>query len=262
MIAAHGILRQVLGIDEDLELILTDRVPRPKPPPTEAPQRDEVLAGRLDVRALEQGVEAAGYGVMRARAAWLPNLNLFARYDRVDVNDPLSFNETGWLVAVNLRWTPFLGFSQVGALGEAQAAEAETRARLRALRQQAWAEARAEHANWQAEVKGWHAASQGVLDAEEALALTEARYAEGLDNITALLRAQAEELAARTREISARFNAVVAAERFRLAVSNNSGRGSVHARPARCLRCSSRQATRWKPTSLFSKSTPAICRPR
>ena len=223
VVGGHAILRQVLGIDEDRELVLTDRVPRPRPPATQSPARTEVLSGRRDIQALQQGVEAAEYGVKRARAAWFPDLNFYARYDRVDANDPLSFNETGWLVAVNLRWTPFLGFSQVGALGEAEAEEAETRARLRALRQQAWAEAQTEHANWQAEVQRWQAASKGVPEAEEALALTEARYVEGLDDITALLRAQAEELAARTREISARFNAVVAAERYRLAVSNDVG---------------------------------------
>lgn len=224
VVGAHAVLRQVLGTDENIELTLTDRVPRPKPPARDAPERRQVLSGRRDLQALEQGLEAAEFGVKRARSAWLPDLNLYARYDRVDANDPLDFNETGWLVALNLRWTPFLGFSQVGALGEAEAEEAETRARLRALRQQAWAEAQTEHANWQAEVQRWQAASKGVLAAEEALALTEARYAEGLDDITALLRAQAEELAARTREIDARFNAVVAAERYRLAVSSDSQR--------------------------------------
>ena len=221
VVGAHAILRQVLGIDEHRKLVLTDQVPRPGPPAKESPERTEVLSDRRDIQALQQSVEAAGYGVKRARAAWFPDLDFYARYDRVDANHPLSSSETNWLVAVNLRWTPFLGFSQVGALGEAEAEEAETRARLRALSQQAWAEAQTEHANWKAEVQRWQAASKGVPEAEEALALTEARYAEGLDDITALLRAQAEELAARTREISARFNAVIAAERYRLAVSND-----------------------------------------
>ena len=223
VVGAHAILRQILGIDDNRELDLPDPVPRPRMPATHAPERTDVLTARRDIQALQQGLEAAEYGVRRARAAWLPDLNFYARYDQVDANDPLSFNESGWLVAVNLRWTPFLGFSQVGALGEAEAEEAETRARLGALRRQAWAEAQTEHANWQAEVQRWQAAAKGVPEAEAALALTEARYAEGLDDITALLRAQAEALAARTREISARFNAVVAAERYRLAVPNASG---------------------------------------
>lgn len=218
VVAAHGILRRVLGMDGDVQLILIDPVPRPELPGPALPIDHEALADRSDLRALEQGLEAARYGVRRARAAWLPDVNLYARYDRLYGNDPLDFDETGWLLAVNLRWTPFAGFAQAGALDEAQAAEAETRARLQALRQKAWAEVQTAHADWTAEAKGWNSASKGVLDAEEALALTEARYAEGLDDITALLRAQAEELAARTREIDARFNALVAAERYRLAL--------------------------------------------
>ncbi len=225
VVAAHAILHRVLGTDTDAELLLTDTIPRPRPPVHEAPLRHEVLSGRNDLQALEEGVEAAEYGVKRARAAWLPDLNLYARYDRVDASDPPGFNDTGWLVAVNLHWTPFAGFSQVGALTEAEAAQAETRAQLRALRQQAWAEARTEYATWKAEVEGWQSAGRGVDHAEGALALTEARYAEGLDDITALLRAQAEELAARTREIKARFDALVAAERYRLAVSGENAGG-------------------------------------
>lgn len=223
VVAAHSILRRVLGMDGDVQLVLTDPVPRPELPAPDLPIDEEALADRSDLRALEQGLEAARYGVKRARAAWLPDVNLYARYDRLYGNDPLDFDETGWLLAVNMRWTPFAGFAQAGALDEAQATEAETRARLQALRQRAWAEAQTAHADWKAEVQGWQSASRGVLDAENALALTEARYAEGLDDITALLRAQAEELAARTREINARYNAVVAAERFRLALPAGDG---------------------------------------
>ncbi len=218
VVAARSMLRRVLGMDGDVRLHLTDPVPRPRAPAAESSIDRHALSGRRDLQALEQGLEAAEFGVKRARAAWLPDVNLLARYDHLDGYDPLEFDESGWLLAVNLRWTPFAGFGQAGALDEAQAVEAETRARLQALRQQAWAEAQSAHADWKAQVQGWESAGKGVLDAEEALALTEARYAEGLDDITALLRAQAEELAARTREINARYRAVVAAQRYRLAL--------------------------------------------
>ncbi len=79
-------------------------------------------------------------------------------------------------------------------------------------------EARSAQADWQAQVAGWDQAAAGVEDAAAALDQTFGRYAEGLDDITDLLRAQAEDLAARTREINARFNATIAAERYRLAI--------------------------------------------
>ncbi|PLW84174.1 hypothetical protein CWI75_02155 [Kineobactrum sediminis] len=223
VISAHAMLRRILGMDGDAQLVLTDPVPQPRVPEPEVVINQETLSNRRDLQALERGLEAAEFGVRRARAAWLPDINLYARYDRLYGNDPLEFDETGWLLAVHLRWTLFAGFSQIGALDEAQATEAETRVRLRALRQQAWAEAQTAHAEWTAEVLGWQSVSKGVLDAEQALALTEARYAEGLDDITALLRAQAEELAARTREINARFKALLAAERYRLALPADEG---------------------------------------
>ena len=222
VVAGHSMLRRVLGVDGDVNLALIDSVPRPHRPESQAPVDQDLLSERRDLQAAEQGLEAAEHGVKRAQAAWLPEVNLYARYDKVEGNQPFDFDETGWLVAVNMRWKLFAGFGQVGALDEARAMQVESRARLRALRQQAWAEAQTAHAEWEAQFRGWRSASSGLLDAAEALALTEARYAEGLDDMTALLRAQAEELAARTREINARFNAVVAAERYRLAVSNES----------------------------------------
>lgn len=221
VVAANGSLRRLLGMPGDRNFELTDNVPRPAAPAPLTEDLEHVLENRRDLKALEQRVTAAEFGVRRAKSAWLPDVNLLARYDRLEGNDPIDFSENGWLLAVSLRWTPFAGFEHVGALGEARAIEEETRARLRALRQGAWAEAQAAHAQWQAEFEGWKSASSAVAGAENALALTEARYAEGLDDITALLRAQAEELAARTREINARFNAVVAASRYRLAVAED-----------------------------------------
>ena len=221
VVAANGSLRRLLGMPGDRDLTLTDDVPQPAAPAPMAADLAHILANRRDLKALEQSVEAAEFGVKRAKSAWLPDVNLLARYDRLEGNEPIDFSENGWLLAVSLRWTPFAGFDHIGALGEARAIEDETRARLRALRQGAWAEAQAVHAQWQAEFEGWESASRAVAGAENALALTEARYAEGLDDITALLRAQAEELAARTREINARFNAVVAASQYRLAVAED-----------------------------------------
>ncbi|HEY7775383.1 MAG TPA: TolC family protein [Kineobactrum sp.] len=140
VIAAHAMLRRILGMDGDAQLVLTDPVPQPRVPEPEVVINQEILSNRRDLQALERGLEAAEFGVRRARAAWLPDINLYARYDRLYGNNPLEFDETGWLLAVHLRWTLFAGFSQIGALDEAQATEAETRARLQALRQQAWAE--------------------------------------------------------------------------------------------------------------------------
>jgi outer membrane protein TolC len=215
VVVAHSMLRQVLGLEGDGLLDLSDPVPEP---PRILEQEEFMPAARNDLLALEEAVKAAEAGVDRARAAYMPDVNLFARYQRVEMNQPFSFNETDWIVGVNLGWTLFAGFGQKGALDEARAVEQEARAELRALRQRARSEVQDAYAWWHAELQAWHSASLSVAAAEEALALTEQRYAEGLDDMAAVLQAQAEELRALTRETSARYNALVAAQRYRLAV--------------------------------------------
>ncbi len=219
VVSAQAQLRQVLGLEGGLRLQLTDPVPEPSGVLPSRPIQAEWLAERQDLRALEQTLGAARFGVRRARAAYVPDVNLLLRYQDIDLDRPLDLEESGWLVAVNLRWTPFAGLAQAGAVAEARAREHEARAQWQALRQRAWAEAESAQADWQAEWIGWQRASSGVEEAEAALALTEGRYAEGLDDMTSLLQAQAEELGAITREINARFSALVAAERYRLAVA-------------------------------------------
>lgn len=216
VIAAQSLLRQVLGIDDEAPLLLTDTVPEP---PQLVP-REETVHARHDVQALEEGVKAAEAGVLRARAAYLPDINIIARYQRAEFNQPLSFHETDWLIAINLGWKLFAGFGQAGELGQARAEEQEARVELGRLQRRARAEVRNSHAAWRAELFGWQRASSSIEDAEEALAFSEGRYEEGLSDMTELLRAQAEVLAARTREINARYNALVAAQRYRLAVDD------------------------------------------
>lgn len=221
IVAAHALLRQVLGIEGDGRLPLADPVPAPPRSLPPAPSEAEVLARRSDIRALQETASAARYGIQRSRAAYVPDVNLLLRYQRVETDQPLDLAESGWLVGVNLRWTLFAGLGQAGAIDEARAAEEEARTELYAQRLLASGEILEARAQWEAELLGWDRASSGVEDAEAALALTEARYAEGLDDMTSLLQAQAEELGAVTREINARYNALVSAQRYRLAIETD-----------------------------------------
>lgn len=221
IVAAHALLRQVLGIEGDGRLPLADPVPAPPRSLPPAPSEAEVLASRSDIRALQETASAARYGIQRSRAAYVPDVNLLLRYQRVETDQPLDLAESGWLVGVNLRWTLFAGLGQAGAIDEARAAEEEARTELYALRLLASGEILEARAQWEAELLGWDRASSGVEDAAAALALTEARYAEGLDDMTSLLQAQAEELGAVTREINARYNALVSAQRYRLAIETD-----------------------------------------
>ncbi|NGX16593.1 TolC family protein [Wenzhouxiangella sp. XN24] len=213
---AESRLRLVLGLEETPSWVLTDEVPRP-PATLPAPATVSPVEQRSDVRAAEEIVRAAEAGVRRARAAYLPEISLVGRYQRTDLGRPLDLDETDWVVGIRLGWSVFSGFGQAGRLDEAQAVERQANAEWRALRQQGQAQIRDNYAEWHAQRIGWQSASRGVADAEAALALVESRYAEGLDDMTTLLQAQAEALGAWTREIVARYNAVLAAQRYRLA---------------------------------------------
>jgi len=213
---AESGLQLVLGLDEAPTWVLTDDIP-PPPAALPAPATAAPVDQRSDVRAAEEIVRAAEAGVRRARAAYLPEVSLVGRYQRTDLGRPLDLDETDWVIGVRLGWSVFAGFGQAGRLDEAQAVKQQASAEWRALRQQGQAEIRDNYAEWHAQRIGWQSASRGVADAEAALALVEGRYAEGLDDMTTLLQAQAEALGAWTREIVARYNAVLAAQRYRLA---------------------------------------------
>jgi len=220
VVSAHSALTQVLGLDGEELVPLADPIPEPA---ASLPHGAQGVSERSDLRAREKALQAAEAGVERARAGYLPAVNLVLRYQRMELNQPVGFNETDWVLGVNLGWTIFAGYGRAGALDAAQAAEREARIELDALRREARAEARDTRAEWQAQRLGWERARGSVLDAEEALRLTEARYAEGLDDMRALLQAQAEALAASSREINARYNTLVAAQRHRLAVEAEIG---------------------------------------
>jgi len=217
IIAARARLRQVLGIENDVQINLID--PLPLPPrnvPAQAvdPQR---LAQRRDLEAGRKNVLAAEAGLRQARAAYLPRVDALARYQWFDGDHPFTRGQDSWVIGIRLSWTPFAGLGQAGAVSVARAEKLEARALLQAQQQQAWTEAQTAHAQWQAALAGWEHAGAAVDAATAALEQTQGRYEVGLSTMTELLRAQTDELAAATRQVNTRFQALVAAYRYRLA---------------------------------------------
>jgi outer membrane protein TolC len=213
-IAAKSALRDVLGLESDIPLELSDPVPKP---PLELARVSADPRERADVRAMEEAVAAAESGVESARASRLPDVSLFARYQQVDLNEPLDYDDD-WIVGVNLTWKVFSGFGVQGEIDEAEALAMERRAELGAQRRRAVTEASDGRASWQAELRAWQSARASIAGAEEALELAQRRYGEGLGDMTDLLLAQANALAASTQALHARYRALVAAQRYLLAL--------------------------------------------
>ncbi|MFU8815506.1 MAG: TolC family protein [Pseudomonadales bacterium] len=215
LVQAEAGLRQLLGLDQPVRLVLIESMPEPARPPDAAAATD--AAERDDIGALEKTVEAAEAGVRRARAAYLPRLNLFGRYQWVDGDEPFGGNFDGWLVAVNLRWTPFAGMAQAGELAQAEAELRQAQARLRGLRHQARQELDAAWANWRAARIAWQESETAVEASALALRRAQGRYREGVGSMTDLLAAQAADLQSQVERSNSQYLALLAEQQYRLA---------------------------------------------
>lgn len=165
---------------------------------------------RGDVAAAQFGERAARLDLRRARAAFLPRVNGFARYDWHTSGTFYSGKES-WTVGVMASWSPFSGGAELAAAraargrAEAAATGAEAAAARAALeageRENALAVARAR----------LMIAEDAVAQAEEAHRLVSRAYAGGLVTMTELLGAAAAETAAQLARASALYQTIVAA---------------------------------------------------
>ncbi len=209
-------LGRVMGMDEDVRLDLVDDIPDPPRHLPGLPDSRRHIDQRRDLLAQQEIVAAARVGVDRANAAFLPTVNLLGRYQWTDTDDFFGTAHDLWAVAVHLQWTIFSGMSRSGTVSEARAKEREQEARLREMRQEARVDAISSRARWQAAMASWEYSQMATENAAMALDQTRGRYREGIDGIAELLRAQAEDLKARSLNLNARYEAVLAAHQYRL----------------------------------------------
>jgi outer membrane protein TolC len=170
---------------------------------------------RADVRSAALGRDAARGDALRARAAYLPRLNSFARYDWNSA-DRLYGGDRNWTVGILASWNPFTGASE---LADAQATAG------RAAAAQAQAEAAQANARLEAEqtrtalgvaLTRLAIAERAVAQSAEAHRIVGRKYDGGLATVVELLDAQAAETQSALAQSQARWGAIVAgAERLR-----------------------------------------------
>lgn len=206
-------LALVLGTPGDTALTL----------PTNMPDRaalDLALGGldrlsgdpetRADVEAARLGQAAAESDLTRTRAALLPRINGFARYDW-NTADALFGGQRAWTVGVMASWTPFSGGAELAAVQAARGRAAMADAGAEAAAAQAGLEA-ADRDNALAVARARLAiADQAVAQSTEAHRLVGRSYAGGLATITDLLTAAAAETGSRLAHSAALYQVVVAA---------------------------------------------------
>ena len=170
-------------------------------------------ASRADLRAATLGADAAGADARRARAAYLPRLNAFGRYDWHSLSHPYD-GLPSWTAGVMVSWSPFSGG---GTLSDVRHAAAQ-RAVANAAADAANANAQLEEAQTRTELvvalQRMDLAELAAAQAVEAHRLVTRKYEGGLATIVELLDAAAAQ--ARTAvELSAARYAVIAADAAR-----------------------------------------------
>ncbi|RJR30576.1 MAG: TolC family protein [Desulfobacteraceae bacterium] len=187
---AQGNLNTSMGLPVEMRLEI-----EPRPEAIISPTDQELSDGlRQAVRARPvikhslYRIAAAEHGVSEARSAFGPTLRADGGYGWRD-EDFLPEDEE-WLLGVSVEFPIFTGFSRKHKLGRKKAElrkeEAEIARLIQDVQQEVWA------AYWKLEetYQAVEAAKVLVLDAEESMRSTRARYEVGADTITELLDAQ------------------------------------------------------------------------
>ena len=167
-------------------------------------------APRADVRAASRGLDAARADVLRARSAYLPRLNSFARYDWNSMDRPYG-GDRNWTMGILASWNIFAGASD---LGDVQAAAGRAAA--------AQAQAEAAHADARLDIEQTRTtlavalirlgiAERAKVQSAEAHRIVDRKYGGGLATVAELLDAQATELQSALALSQAGWGAIAAA---------------------------------------------------
>ncbi len=213
-------------------LLGDDGAELPLPRTTLLPSGDrirEVVAGdtaavpaqpRADVRAASLGLDAARTDMQRARSAYLPRVNSFARYDWNSAERPYA-GDKNWTVGVMTSWTPFAGGSEATELQIAAGHSASARAQADA----AAANARLDIARTRTELAVALArltiAERGVAASAEAHRIVARKYQGGLATVVELLDAHAQDTRSALLLSDARYATIIAAAERRRALGGD-----------------------------------------
>jgi outer membrane protein TolC len=175
---------------------------------------------RADVRAASSAADAARVDALRARLAFVPRLNTFARYDW---NSPVRVysGDRNWTVGVMASWNVFAGASDLSDVrasagrrvaAEAEAGAAEANARLEAERTQT---------ALTVALTRLSIAERAVAQSAEAHRIVARKYEGGLATVVELLDAQAAETQSALALSQSRWGAIVAAAERLVALGRN-----------------------------------------
>ena len=164
---------------------------------------------RADVAAAALAADAARADVDRARAAYVPRVNAFARYDWNSAAR-LYAGDKNWTVGVMASWTPFAGGADVADVEAARGRDLTARSQSDAAAARARLDAEQARTALAVAMTRLDIAARAVDQSAEAHRIVSRKYEGGLATVVELLDAQATETQSRLALAEARFAAISA----------------------------------------------------
>ena len=179
--------------------------------PLERQTSASTSASRADLEALRIAVGAEETNVRRAQSSWLPTLGAFGSLAWNQGNFGALAGPRHWTAGVAVRWSPFRGGAEWGALDRARAGRDLAKDQLAAAERSAEAEAQAAAAELEAAEAALAAAERALGYSAEASRIAAVRYSGGVATISELLGVRAAESTQRLARLDALYHARLAA---------------------------------------------------
>lgn len=207
---ANTMLKTLLGISANEPLMIQESLAQlvPKKPAKFDDLLKQALADHPELKAAAKRVAMAEQQLAAAKGAYLPRADAYVSYGSNSRNFEFSTNRDNVSVGVQVEVDVFNGFATQEKVHKAEnelkaAQQAAQQSTLRIENELKTAQLKLQEALNRAEVSG-----TAVIAAEEALRLVNEQREAGVVTVTRYIEAEVARDRARTRQISARFDAL------------------------------------------------------
>jgi len=164
---------------------------------------------RQDLKAMEQYAKTADYEVKKSKSALMPEVALFADYQRND-DELFGNNGEGYTFGAQVNLNLFKGGSDYNKIKESKASQLAMLHRIADKKLEIKSEVKEAYHSVLAAEKQLEAAKKQVQSAHAALEITENRFKEGLSKVTELLDREVELRQAELSLYMSEYNLIIA----------------------------------------------------
>ncbi len=212
-------LNNLIGVPHSTKLVLATEPMTDDTIDTNLDQLlDEALNNRPDLVASKTRLRSSEALITAANAAWFPTIALNAGYTLANPNQRILPNrkqfDGTWDVGISLNWNLWNWLQPQYQVGQARAQYEQARATTNLLSENASVEITQNYVMLRPARERISVAHEAVLQAEENYATVSNRFSAGVATSTDVLEAESLLLQARTAEISARADYMLAKARF------------------------------------------------